>query len=74
MLAFINMCLNIAKSSTLHENSDNNGTSHYRWLCVVVVYLIDSILINLRLLVEGGANLPVCTDYAEFMHLQLIAS
>jgi hypothetical protein len=41
---------------------------------VVVVYLIDFMGVNVWLLGEGGANLPVCTDYAEFMHLKLIAS
>ncbi len=43
-------------------------------LCVVVIYLIDLMVVNVESLGEGGANLPVCTDYAEFMHLQLIAS
>lgn len=55
------------------KNSGNTGTSHYRWLCVVVVYPIDFMLVNLRVLGEGGANLPVCTEYAEFIHLKLIA-
>jgi hypothetical protein len=40
---------------------------------VVVVYLIDFMLVNVGLLGEGGANLPVCTEYAEFIHLKLIA-
>ena len=40
---------------------------------MVVIYLIDLMVINVESLGEGGANLPVCTDYAEFMHLKLIA-
>ncbi len=40
--------------------------------CVVVSYLIVFALVNGRLLGEGGANLPLCTEYAEFMHLKLI--
>ena len=56
------------------KKSGNIGTSHYTWLCVVVIYLIDLNVINVRLLGKGGANLPLCTDYAEFMHLELIAS
>jgi len=55
------------------KNSGNSGTSHYQCLCVVFIYLIDLMVINVEPLGEGGANLPVCTDYAEFMHLQLIA-
>jgi len=55
------------------KQSGNTGTSQYQCLCVVVVYLIDLMMINLEPLGEGGANLPVCTDYAEFMHLKLIA-
>lgn len=39
---------------------------------MVVGYLIDFMLVNVRLLGEGGANLPVCTEYAEFIHLKLI--
>ena len=54
------------------KKSGNTGTSHYRWLCVVVIYLIDLMVINVRLLGEGGANLPVCTEYAEFIHLKLV--
>lgn len=56
------------------KKGGNTGTSHYKRLCVVVVYLIDLNLVNVGLLGEGGANLPVCTEYAEFMHLKLIAS
>ncbi len=67
------MCLNIAKSSPCTKNSSNSGTSHYRCLCVVVSYLIDSMSVNVGLLGEGGANLPVCTEYAEFIHLKLTA-
>ncbi|KEL80636.1 hypothetical protein AB07_2246 [Citrobacter freundii] len=40
---------------------------------MVVVYLIDFRLVNVGLLGKGGANLPVCTEYAEFIHLKLIA-
>lgn len=40
---------------------------------MVIVYLIDLMLVNVGLLGEGGANLPVCTNYAEFMRLKLIA-
>lgn len=55
------------------KKSGITGTSHYRWLCVVVVYFIDFMLVNVRVSGEGGANLPVCTEYAEFIHLKLIA-
>ena len=55
------------------KKSGNTGTSHYTWLCVVVGYLIVFALINGRLFGEGGANLPLCTEYAEFIHLKLIA-
>lgn len=39
---------------------------------MVIVYLIDFMLVNLMVLGEDGANLPVCTEYAEFIHLKLV--
>ena len=55
------------------KQSGNTETSHYQWLCVVVGYLVDFNLISVGVLGEGGANLPVCTEYAEFIQLKLIA-
>lgn len=65
------MCLNVAKSS------DRQEEERLHWnitlpMRVVVSYLIVFALVNGRLLGEGGANLPLCTEYAEFMHLKLI--
>lgn len=54
------------------KKSGNTGTSHYKRLCVVIVYLIDFMLVNVMVLGEDGANLPVCTEYAEFIHLKLV--
>lgn len=74
MLKSLNICLNVAKSSTLHEEQrQQRNITLPMLLCVVFIYLIDLMVINVEPLGEGGANLPVCTDYAEFMHLQLIA-
>ncbi len=67
------MCLNVAKSSDRQEEERLHwNITLYQCLCVVVGYLIVFALVNGRLLGEGGANLPLCTEYAEFMHLKLI--